>query len=33
MCPVAGCGREHVSIKVGGVWKMDPERGAIGLYV
>ncbi|KZT73181.1 hypothetical protein DAEQUDRAFT_511050 [Daedalea quercina L-15889] len=32
-CPVAGCGYVHASIRVDGEWKMDPERGAIGLFI
>lgn len=33
VCPVAECGRKHFSLKIKGVWSMDPERGAIGVYV
>ena len=32
-CPVAGCGQVHVSLRIDGEWKMDPERGAIGLFL
>jgi len=32
-CPIPGCGHEHTSICVDGEWKMDPERGAIGVFV
>lgn len=32
-CPVDGCARLHESIKVGGVWRMEPERGAVGMFV
>lgn len=32
-CPVAGCGQVHVSLCIDGEWKMDPERGAIGLFL
>lgn len=33
ICPVSGCGRMHVSLKVAGLWKMDLENGAIGIFV
>jgi hypothetical protein len=32
VCPVAGCGRVHVSLLVGGQWVQDGERGAVGVY-
>ncbi|EIW83585.1 hypothetical protein CONPUDRAFT_142255 [Coniophora puteana RWD-64-598 SS2] len=32
-CPVAGCGREHLSLKIDGRWVPDVRRGAIGVYV
>ena len=32
-CPVAGCGQIHHSLCIDGEWKMDPERGAIGLFL
>ncbi|TDL17945.1 hypothetical protein BD410DRAFT_793820 [Rickenella mellea] len=32
-CPVTGCARPHVSVKVRGVWRMDGGRGAVGVYV
>lgn len=32
-CPVAGCGLVHVSVRVDGIWKMDEEKGAIGVFV
>lgn len=32
-CPVSACGRVHVSIKMSGQWKMDPENGAVTIYV
>ena len=32
-CPISGCGRVHVSIKVDGQWRMDPELGAVGIFV
>ncbi|KAF8526231.1 hypothetical protein BU17DRAFT_83004 [Hysterangium stoloniferum] len=33
VCPVAKCGKVHASYKVKGVWKMDEEMGAVGMYV
>ncbi|KAJ7183574.1 hypothetical protein C8R46DRAFT_516911 [Mycena filopes] len=33
VCPVAGCGRVHVSEKVEGVWQNDVEKGAVGVFV
>ncbi|TFY62590.1 hypothetical protein EVJ58_g3757 [Rhodofomes roseus] len=33
VCPVAGCARAHVSVLVDGEWKMDPEKGAISLFI
>ncbi|KAJ7616825.1 hypothetical protein DFH06DRAFT_1483685 [Mycena polygramma] len=32
-CPVAGCGRVHVSEKIDGVWGNAPDKGAIGVFV
>ncbi|KAF8532303.1 hypothetical protein JB92DRAFT_2824582 [Gautieria morchelliformis] len=32
-CPVPGCEQLHASVKVGGLWKMDPKRGAVAVYV
>ncbi|KAI0734166.1 hypothetical protein C8Q72DRAFT_452327 [Fomitopsis betulina] len=32
-CPVAGCEQVHVSLCIDGEWKMEPERGAIGLFL
>ncbi|KAJ7692078.1 hypothetical protein B0H17DRAFT_1330855 [Mycena rosella] len=32
-CPVAGCGRVHVSEKVDGVWGNGADRGAVALFV
>ena len=32
-CPVAGCGRVHYGVRVGGEWKNDEGRGAIALYI
>ena len=37
-CPVGSCGREHVSVKVAGVWgpakpEMGRGDGAIGVFV
>ncbi|KAJ6492423.1 hypothetical protein C8R47DRAFT_1319291 [Mycena vitilis] len=32
-CPVAGCGRLHVSDKIDGVWGNAPDKGAIGVFV
>ncbi|KAJ7913322.1 hypothetical protein B0H13DRAFT_2659705 [Mycena leptocephala] len=32
-CPVAGCGRVHLSEKIDGVWVNAAERGAIGVFV
>ena len=29
-CPVANCGREHVSVKVDGVWGPEKERESVG---
>lgn len=29
-CPVANCGRVHVSVKVDGVWGPEKERGSVG---
>ncbi|KAF7375469.1 hypothetical protein MSAN_00434900 [Mycena sanguinolenta] len=33
VCPVAGCGRIHMSEKIDGVWVNAPEKGAIGMFV
>ncbi|KAJ7032131.1 hypothetical protein C8F04DRAFT_668562 [Mycena alexandri] len=33
VCPVAGCGRIHVSEKVDGEWENDAEKGAVGVFV
>ena len=30
LCPVANCGREHVSVKVDGVWGPEKERESVG---
>ncbi|EMD31284.1 hypothetical protein CERSUDRAFT_119834 [Gelatoporia subvermispora B] len=32
-CPVTGCGRPHLSLKVDGAWKMDESRGAVAIFV
>ncbi|KAH9917005.1 uncharacterized protein B0H18DRAFT_1036150 [Fomitopsis serialis] len=32
-CPVAGCGHVHASIRVDGEWKMNPQEGAISLFI
>ncbi|PCH42365.1 hypothetical protein WOLCODRAFT_163730 [Wolfiporia cocos MD-104 SS10] len=32
-CPVVGCGRVHSSVLIDSEWKMDGERGAIGMFV
>ncbi|KAL5503920.1 hypothetical protein ACEPAH_7992 [Sanghuangporus vaninii] len=32
-CPVASCGHKHKSVRIGGVWRMDEQRGAIAMYV
>lgn len=32
MCPVAGCGRLHVSEKIDGVWVNAAEKGAIRVF-
>lgn len=32
-CPVAGCEKRHVSMLIRGEWKMDPNEGAIILFL
>ncbi|KAJ7190778.1 hypothetical protein GGX14DRAFT_482610 [Mycena pura] len=32
-CPVAGCGRRHMSEKIDGLWVNSADKGAIGLFV
>ncbi|KIJ50935.1 hypothetical protein M422DRAFT_244888 [Sphaerobolus stellatus SS14] len=32
-CPVAGCCKVHESIEVNGIWKADPDRGAVMMFV
>jgi hypothetical protein len=32
-CPVSGCTRLHASVQIDGEWAMDPERGAVALFV
>jgi hypothetical protein len=35
-CPVAGCGREHISVRLdmeGAKWKCDPDKGAVLMFL
>ncbi|KAF8640257.1 hypothetical protein AX16_010152 [Volvariella volvacea WC 439] len=32
-CPVESCKRAHTSLKLGGVWEQDKDKGAIQLFV
>jgi len=33
VCPVAGCGHMHVSVRVDGVWNMDEQQGAVAAFL
>ena len=33
VCPVSGCGRVHVSVRIQGEWRNDEKRGGIALFV